>query len=105
MLKLQRTGVDTPVGNWVTTQLEGATNGFVDGPYQDTNVDDIYFTPTATTGSISVNATNAAGANVFHFTKKDIGRVIRLEDPAEGHKVISFTKAGASSKNGALVRA
>jgi len=105
VLKLQRTGVDTAGSSWSPTVLEGATDGFVDGPYQDTNVADIYFTPTATTGSISVNATNAAGANVFHFTKGDIGRVIRLEDPAEGHKVISFTKAGASSKNGALVRA
>lgn len=105
VLKLQRTGVDTAASSWVATPLTGTTNGFIDGPYQDTNVEDIYFTPSNTEGDITVNATNTAGANVFHFTKADIGRPIRLEDPAEGYKVTYFKTKPGSSKNGATVRA
>ena len=106
VLKLQRTGVDTTVGNWVATPMDGVDNGFIDGPYQDTNTDDIYMTPAATdVGTTTIDASTSEGNPVYHFTQKDIHRVIRLEDPVKGYKIISFQKSiSATSTNGALVK-
>lgn len=105
VLKIQRTGADNVDANWKFVSMEKEV-GFVDGPYQDTNTDDIYLTPASTdVGDRIIKATTSDGATpVYHFTKKDIGRVIRLEDPVNGHKVQNFFKAAETASSGALVR-
>ena len=95
IMKLTRTGEDIDPDNWVLTQLDGATNGFVDGPYLDMNTTDVAFAANTTDDGTGCLVTayddDSDGGQKFYFAATDIGRVIRLEDPAKGYHITRVT--------------
>ncbi|QDP67287.1 MAG: hypothetical protein Unbinned4614contig1000_4 [Prokaryotic dsDNA virus sp.] len=107
ILKITREGVDNDAANWKKTPMTGATNGFKDGPYLDMNVTDVALSVNNAKGApgsgviISAHDTILEGADEnYLFTEKDVGRVIRLEDPSNGSRIISFTKGSDASATG-----
>lgn len=69
--KLQRLGAT----NWTVTNIS-----FIDGPYLIVNTTPTTLTPTGTSGSVTVNASSAAGINNgAGFIASDVGRPLRIK--------------------------
>ena len=74
--KLSRTG---------HTEWTLSTVTWIDGPYLDVNITATTLTPSATTGSVTITASAATGINNdTGFQSTDVGRLIRLSNPASG---------------------
>lgn len=74
--KLSRTGHTL----WILT-----TATIIDGPYLDVNTTATTLTPNGTSGAITISASSTVGINNGDgFQASDIGRLVRLSNPAAG---------------------
>lgn len=74
--KLSRSGHTS----WTITEID-----WIDGPYLDTNTATTTLTPSGTTGSITITASAVTGINGdTGFKSTDIGRLVRISNPASG---------------------
>ena len=109
ILKLQRVGAEDEVAGWACVALQDSasgTNTFTDGPYLPMNGTDISLScgeiqdVGSTAQTITAYANDTSDTAAYPFLATDVGRLIRLEDPVKGHKILEFTNYGGTAAHG-----
>ena len=114
--RVRRVGADDKQDGWECTPLQtagpsdgsaGGSNTFIDGPYLDVNVEDIYLqcsdapVEVGSPQTIIAYDSETGVDKKYPFKLTDRGRLIRLEDTSNEYTLLSFNSRGASSSEGA----